>query len=311
MVREVQVADREQVLARQVGPPAAVGKVVGQPAGLAAGTAVAAAPGHRAREETPPAVADADGPVDETFDLGLCRGTDGTDLIERKVALEDHPRKARLAQEASPFGRAVRDLRRGVQFDRKVHPPQGHVLHDQRVDARGDQLAGLTLGIGQFVVPQQRVERGMDPHAVAVGILHRTGDLLRGVPGRLTRPEARPADVDGIGAVVHGRNDRVVILGRGQQLDAPAFSVSDQALFHQETKVRFFTEFPAPQGKFVPSGRLAARCCTAHRHTPKTRAPRFFRAARCNIAVKCLFLHLETEYPKEDRYHAYTEANPR
>lgn len=63
------------------------------------------------------------------------------DLLQREVAFENHPRKPRLAQEPRPLGRAVRNLRRGVQLHRKVHPPQSHVLHDQRIDARVDQAA--------------------------------------------------------------------------------------------------------------------------------------------------------------------------
>ena len=152
--------------------------------------------------------------MDETFDLGSRRSADGPDLLQREVAFENHPRKPRLAQKPRPFGRAVRNLRRGVQFHRKVHPPQSHVLHDQRVDARGDQRPGLPFGGLQFVVPHERVERGMGPHPEAVGVLHDPGDLPVGVPCGLPRAEPRAADIDRIGAVIHGRRGRGVIFGR-------------------------------------------------------------------------------------------------
>ena len=54
----------------------------------------------------------------------------------------------------------------------------------------------------------------MDPHSEAVGILHDPGDLLRGVPRGLPRAEPRAADIDRIGAVVHGGRGRSVIFGR-------------------------------------------------------------------------------------------------
>ena len=89
-----------------------------------------------------------------------------------------------------------------MQLHRKVHPPQSHVLHDQRIDPGRDQFAGLPLG-------------GLvDPHSEAVGILHDPGDLLRGVPRGLPRAEPRSADIDRIGAVVHGGRGRSVIFGR-------------------------------------------------------------------------------------------------
>ena len=103
-----------------------------------------------------------------------------------------------------------------MQFDGQRHPPQGHVLHDQRVDARGDQLAGLPFGLLQFVVPYQRIERGMDPYAVAVGVFSDAGDLLRRVARGLPGPELRSADIDGVGAVVHGGHGGGIIFGGGQ-----------------------------------------------------------------------------------------------
>ena len=109
----------------------------------------------------------------------------------------------------------------GVRFETcvEVHPPQGHVLHDEGIDPGVEEFAGLPFGVGELLVPEQRVERGVDPHAEAVGIRHDAGDLLRGVSGGLPRPEARAADVDGIGARIHGHDGRGVIPGRSQQFD--------------------------------------------------------------------------------------------
>lgn len=55
-----------------------------------------------------------------------------------------------------------------------------------------DQLAGLPLGGLQFVVVNQGIERGMHPHAITMGILRDTGDLLRTVARRLRAPNFAP-----------------------------------------------------------------------------------------------------------------------
>lgn len=47
------------------------------------------------------------------------------------------------------------------------------------------------FGLLQFVVPYQRIERGMDPYAVAVGVFSDAGDLLRRVARGLPGPELR------------------------------------------------------------------------------------------------------------------------
>ena len=88
-----------------------------------------------------------------------------------------------------------------------------HVLHDERIDPGRDQLAGLPLGGLQFVVVNQGIERGMHPHAITVGILRDTGDLLRTVARRMARSELCTADIDGVGAVIHGGHGRLQISG--------------------------------------------------------------------------------------------------
>lgn len=95
----------------------------------------------------------------------------------------------------------------------QVHAPQRHVLHDQRINPGRDQFAGLPLSGLQLVVVDQRVERGMHPHSVAVGIFHHTGDLAGAVARRITGSELSPADIHGIGTVVHGGDGRLQIFG--------------------------------------------------------------------------------------------------
>ena len=169
---------------------------------------------------------------------------DATYVGERQRPCEDYARKAAPRQKGGILRGHAPRLCRGVQFDRKVHLPQGHVLHDQRIDPRGDQLPGLTFGLPEFIVPQQRVERGMDPHAVAVGILHGPGDLFGRISRSLTRPEPRAAHVDGIGAVIHGSHRRGKIPRRSKQLD-----LSRRYLLHPETKIKLFPGFHPLSGQ--------------------------------------------------------------
>ena len=213
MRRKVQVAHRQQVFPGNIGTSPAVGQVVSQAARLAARPAVAAAVGHRPREETAAAVTDTDRPVDETFHLGRGRSADVPYFAERKRPFEDHPGEPALAQETR-LGRChIAHLRRSMQLDRQVHAPQRHVLHDQRIDPGRDQFAGLPPGGLQLVVVDQRVERGMHPHSVTMGIFHHTGDLAGAVARRITGSELRPADIHGIGTVVHGGDGRLKIFG--------------------------------------------------------------------------------------------------
>lgn len=113
----------------------------------------------------------------------------------------------------------IEHLGRSMQLDRQIHPPQRHVLHDQCVDARSDQLAGLRLGVSQLGVGQKRIERRMYAHAVTVGILDDAGDFAGRISGGLTGPESGAADVDSIGTIIDRSDGRNVIFGGGEQFD--------------------------------------------------------------------------------------------
>jgi hypothetical protein len=157
--------------------------------------------------------------VDETFDLGVGRGADGADFVERQGPFEDDAGEPRLAEEPGHCRRTDRNLRRCVQLDGQIHPPQSHVLHDEGIDPGGDQLAGLRLGILQLAVPQQRIERGVDPDAEPMGVVRHACNLSDIVAGGLPSPEPGAADIDGVGPAVDGRDGGKVIFGRSQQLD--------------------------------------------------------------------------------------------
>lgn len=95
-------------------------------------------------------------------------------------------------RKAASAGRGVAHLRRGVQLRTEVHPQVSHVLHDQGIDARGEQLAGLPLGLLQFVVEQKRVEGRMHPHAEAVSVLRHAAICSVLLPAACRAPNFAP-----------------------------------------------------------------------------------------------------------------------
>ena len=158
--------------------------------------------------------------MNETLEIDRMRGAAyATYVVERQRPFEYYARKAAPLQKGGILlGHAPR-LCRGVQFDRKVHLPQGHVLHDQRIDARGDQLPGLPFGLLQLVLKDDGIQRGIESRPVTVGIFGGTGNILDAVCGCTARPEAGAAHIDGIRSVVYGRHGRLQILCRSQQFD--------------------------------------------------------------------------------------------
>ena len=212
-VRQIQIPHRQQMPPLDDRTPGLVHQIVGQAAGLAASAPVTAAFAHRTRQETAAAVPHADRPVDETLQIAPAGGTDRPDLVERQGPLQNHAGKAAALQKKRLLRRTCGRLRRSVQLDRQIHPPQRHVLHDQGVHPGGDQLPGLPLGFGQLAVIEQRIERSMHPYTVLMGILYRSGDLLRRIARRVARTEAGASDIEGVGAVIDRSDGRLQIFG--------------------------------------------------------------------------------------------------
>ena len=212
-VRQIQIPHRQQMPPLDDRTPGLVHQIVGQAAGLAASAPVTAAFAHRTRQETAAAVPHADRPVDETLQIDPAGGADRPDLVERQGPLQNHAGKAAALQKKRLLRRTCGRLRRSVQLDRQIHPPQRHVLHDQGVHPSGDQLPGLPLGFGQLAVIEQRIERSMHPYTVLMGILYRPGDLLGRIARRVARTEAGASDIEGVGAVIDRSDGRLQIFG--------------------------------------------------------------------------------------------------
>jgi hypothetical protein len=204
----VVVPHRQHVLLVRDDPALAVLDLVGQAAGLRAVAAVGAAPGVRMADEALAAVGHARRAVDEELEraaLGVEPGMDGLDLRQREFARQHDLREARVLQESGLLQRADVGLGAGVQLDRRqVDLQQAHVLHDQHVGAGVVHVPGHAPRGLEFVIAQDGVERDEDARAEAVRMAAQPLDVPDAVAGRCPRAEARPADVDGVGAMVDG-----------------------------------------------------------------------------------------------------------
>ena len=214
-VFEAQILQREEVFIDHNRAATAIRQIPLQAAGLAASASVAAAGGrHRAGEEAATAIPHADGSVYEALHLGRGRLGNGSNLTKREGPFQNHTAESRLAQEAGQLGGAHLHLGRGVHLTPQPHTAVGHILHNEGIDPRLQELAGLGFGLPKLLLPDQGVHRGIDPHAVAMGIGHRTANLLDGVRHPLACAEACSADVEGIRPVIDRTHRSRIILGR-------------------------------------------------------------------------------------------------
>jgi hypothetical protein len=212
----VVVLDRQHMLLVRDHAAQRVGDRVGQPALLRATAAVGAAAGVCVADEALAGVGHAERAVDEelqhrAIDLRVHR----VDLLQRELARQDDLGEAGILQEAGLLRRTGVALRAGVQLDRRqVDLKQRHVLHDQRVDTGVVQVPGLAAGAFELVVAQDGVQRDVNAGVVAVGVRHQSRQILDRVRRLVARAERRPADVDGVCAVVDGLDADVGVARR-------------------------------------------------------------------------------------------------
>ena len=196
---------------------------VGQPAGLRAHAAVAAAPAHHAAEQALPAVADAERAVDEGLDLDRRRFAERGEIFARQLARGDHACKAVCREKPRRVGIVPRKLGAGVQrHGRDLLPDQrrrAHIGNDQRVHARLFEKGGVGKHVPHLAVKHQRVERHITLHAEGAAELCRRGDL---VPAEIlckgARAEVLAAEVDRIRTRFDRRLQRGKAARRGEQL---------------------------------------------------------------------------------------------
>ncbi len=109
---------------------------------------------------------------------------DPAQFLERHLPLQNHPTDAECGRGCHP-GRIVNAHLRGcVQHQLwKIAPAQLHhrqILHDQRVGTQPRQPGQEFRGLVQLLLPQQRVEREVDPASAAMRIREELPQLFGG-----------------------------------------------------------------------------------------------------------------------------------
>ena len=104
----------------------------------------------------------------------------------------------------------------------QVELQKPHVLHDERVHPDPVQLPREAPCSFELVVAQDGVHRDEHPGMEPVRVGDQASNLRDRVGRLVTRPETRAADVDGVGAVVHGLDTDVGVAGRGEQFEVVA-----------------------------------------------------------------------------------------
>src|SRR5204863_5871160 len=132
-------------------------------------------------------------------------------LFKRQLAGEDDAREAEAVQGGGAGAVVDRQLRAGVQFQRRevaAHQViNAQVLDDEGVHADVGEVGDVVHQFGQFVLANEGVDGDEDAAArlQAVGVGGDLGDLVQGeVLGLGAGGEFFQAQVDGVGAVVEG-----------------------------------------------------------------------------------------------------------
>ena len=205
-MEEVEIPQRQQGLVPDEDLAGRVHEIIAGAAGLDAGAAVGAAAVDVFGQIAVSAVADAEGAVDEAFDLAADGPPDGADFRQRQLPLGNDAGEAEAFEKGGPLRCPDGALCRGVQRQRKVlaQLQQGEILDNQGVDARRGQLMYQLPGLLQLTVIEDGIDRDEDARAVAVGIGAQRPDILHAVPGGLPGPERRACDIHRIGTAVDG-----------------------------------------------------------------------------------------------------------
>ena len=129
---------------------------------------------------------------------------DRFDLLQGQFPFEDQAAKTKALQSFC-FLRGPEGALGGCMHDYAVaHFQYGRVLHDEGIYAGLFECFHQLAGLGDFLGLQQRIDRRIDVHTVAVRIFAQPCDIFNGIAGRLPGTESGPCDIDGIGPAVNG-----------------------------------------------------------------------------------------------------------
>ncbi len=218
-----QVLGTEQVgVFAQVSFRAVDDQLVRQSAGFGTLAAIGAAASERLTGQALTAVSHAQRAMHEHLDRQIDALADLRNFAQRKLAGQDHAFDAQTADELDAKGLGERHLRgtmdRQPRRQQTDQPRQPQILHDHGVASRRGDVRRRAGDFRQLVGENQRVERDIASHVAVVQVLDHLGQFF---PSEVRRPmpriEVRQAEIDGIGAVGHGRAQGVPIPCRGEK----------------------------------------------------------------------------------------------
>ena len=173
MVRQVQVLQRQQVTLVLQLTAVGIDEVELHAAELGTLATVGRATETVLGNIAQATVADTQGSVDKDLQLDV-----GNLLVNlgylpgRQFTSQHDTAKTAVAQPAHLLGRAVVRLCRGMEnYGGQRQPEYAHVLNQYGVDPGSIQLMDKLLGVGEFVVVDNGVDRDVDFYAKRVGIL--------------------------------------------------------------------------------------------------------------------------------------------
>ena len=172
------------------------------------------------REVALPAVAYAEGSVDEELQFASYGLAYLPDRFQRRFALDDQTRVSQALMEARVPGGAYRALRGRVQGDGDVVPLRdGGVLDYECVHSGRLRLQHQPVRPVQFVVKQDRVDCQEYAGSEAVRVLAEPRHVLHTVPGIFPGSELPSGHIHGIGTAVDGCDADVGISRRCEKFE--------------------------------------------------------------------------------------------
>ena len=145
------------------------------------------------------------------------RITDGSCFGQCQLACHHQLREAQRLEETRFLGRADIALRAGMQGDgRQVQAQESHILHYQGIDAGMVELANQAFHLGQLIVVNDGVDRGINTGAIGMSEIAHPGHVGNGIGGGHTCAKARGAHIYGIGTMLDGLDGHLGIARRGQ-----------------------------------------------------------------------------------------------
>ncbi len=159
----------------------------------------------------------------EDLDLDVGAAPDLRDVLERKLAREDHARRAdlprKLDRRSIGAGHLCRRVDGEIGRDRAREPRHAEVLHDHRVDAGLGAGPHRGLDARELGVEDERVERHVPARAVLVQPAHGLAELGRVEVRRASSSvEALEPEIHGIRARVDRGLERLAISSGRKEL---------------------------------------------------------------------------------------------